>query len=440
MAVWSEVDVSAISESFRLDAEYYKPEYLQFEEAAAKGQPLPDSVRAIMHPVEITRIYVDRGIRILLAQNIRPNRLDMGISAYMPISAQAALSRNLLQRNDVVMTRTGANFGDTATFFGWQEPVYACADCLIIRPRNISGAYLATYLNTRIGRGLLDRGAYGAAQPHISPAYLRELTIPRLGDTEPKTEAKVVEAHEKTLNANALYAEAEALLSSALGLDGLDLSPRLFCERPFSDLEAAARCDAEYFSPRTQNLLATLSRDGLTLGDVAKLATRRFTPKAGSEFQYIEIADVTGNGTAEASPVPGEEAPSRATWIVKPGDVITTTVRPIRRLSAIISQEQEGYVCSSGFAVLAPRDVPPELLLVYLRHPLVCELLDLHTTASMYPAISATDLMKIPIALPDKKTEAAIVAKVQDSFVARREARRLLEEAKAMVERAILGE
>ena len=37
-------------------------------------------------------------------------------------------------------------------------------------------------------------------------------------------------------------------------------------------LSRTRRFDAEYFSPRTQNLLAALSRDGLTLGDAAKLA------------------------------------------------------------------------------------------------------------------------------------------------------------------------
>jgi len=230
------------------------------------------------------------------------------------------------------------------------------------------------------------------------------------------------------------------LLESALGLDKLDLTPRLLYERPYADVQTAARFDAEYFQPRMQNLIAALSRDGKTIGDVAKLSKRKFKPNAGVEFQYIEIGDVSGNGTADSNPVAGEVAPSRATWIVKPGDIVTTTVRPIRRLSAIITDEQKDNVCSSGFAVLTPKGIAPELLLVYLRLPLVCELLDLHTTASMYPAISTTDLMKIPIALPKDAARQKIVAKVRESFDARREARRLLDEAKAMVEQAILGD
>jgi hypothetical protein len=56
----------------------------------------------------------------------------------------------------------------------------------------------------------------------------------------------------------------------------------------------------------------------------------------------------------------------------------------------------------------------------------------------MYPAISTNSLMKIPIALPDEAVRRHIVAKVQESFDTRREASRLMEAAKTMVEKAIL--
>ena len=440
MAVWSTVKTSSLSTTFRLDSEFYQPKYLQFEKSTAGGVRLADLVKQIMHPVEIIRIYANEGIRILLAQNIRPNRLEMEYAAYMSRSVQSVLARNQLRTGDVVMTRSGANFGDTATFFGASEGVFACADCLVIRPKGITGAYLSTYFNSRIGRGLLNRGAYGAGQPHIAPAYLRELRIPRLGKIEADVEVKVQAAHKQAADAATTYAEAEALLESALGLDKLDLMPRLFYERSYADVQTASRFDAEYFQPRMQNLIATLSRDRQTLGDVASLSKRQFRPKAGSEFHYTEIGDVSGNGTADSNPIAGEDAPSRATWVVKPGDIISTTVRPIRRLSAIITDEQADHVCSSGFAVLTPKGIAPELLLVYLRLPLVCELLDLHTTASMYPAIAAGDLMKIPIALPNTDTRRKIVTKVRESFDARRESLRLLDEAKTMVEKAILGE
>ena len=437
MAVWSSVQLAALPGTLRLDAEYYQPEYLAFARATQDGQPLRDVVQGVLHPVEITRIYTEAGVRILLAQNIRQNYLDHAVAAFMPESVRTPLARNRLRPGDVVMTRSGANFGDAACYLDDPADIFACADCLIIRPESIPGGYLSTFFNTRMGRGLLTRGAYGAAQPHIAPSYLKDLLIPRFNDIETAVHANVVEADSLRRKAIAIYHEAEALLTAALGLGRADLTPRVFYEASYAHAAAAARLDAEYFSPRMQNVIETLSAGGKTIGNIAPLAKRHFKAVPGKPFQYIEIADIGSAGTAESSTVAGEAAPSRATWIVRPGDIITTTVRPIRRLSAIILPDQDGYVCSSGFAVLRPREIEPELLLTYLRLPLIAELLDLHTTASMYPAISTVDLLRIPFRLPDDQARTRIVAKVRESFSARAESLRLLSAAKRKVEAAI---
>jgi hypothetical protein len=323
------------------------------------------------------------------------------------------------------------------------DPTGLCtvSEVTILRDSVYPPEYLWAYLSTRAGLSQIEREVTGATgQQHLLKSKAMRIIIP----LPPKgIEAKLKRAVESSAQSAKIAArssaEAEGLLVSTLGLDKLDLTPRLSYERSHKDALAAGRLDAEYFNPRAQNLIVALSRGRLTIADVAKLATRRFRPAPGAEFQYIEIGDVGGSGEAESTPVMGEDAPSRAQWIVQPGDVITTTVRPIRRLSAVITDDQVGYVCSSGFAVLKPTAVEPELLLAYLRLPLVCELLDLNTTASMYPAISTPDLMKIPVSLPDKPTRAKIVDKIKESFAARREAQRLLEEAKALVETAILS-
>jgi len=151
---------------------------------------------------------------------------------------------------------------------------------------------------------------------------------------------------------------------------------------------------------------------------------------------------VQGDGLADAETVSVSEAPSRAQWIVEPNDIITSTVRPIRRLSAMISAQQAGYVCSSGFAVLEPKvgsnGIEPEVLLTFLRLPILCEILDLHTTASMYPAISTARLMTIPISVPNRATRNKVVSTVRQAFEARSEASGLLEEAKLAIQQLVL--
>ena len=154
-------------------------------------------------------------------------------------------------------------------------------------------------------------------------------------------------------------------------------------------------------------------------------------------FRYIEISDIRSDGTATDGVVPMSEAPSRATWRVHAGDVLTSTVRPNRRLSAIATPEQAGCIASSGFVVLEPRTVPAEVLLTYLRLPLFCELMDLHTSASLYPAISERDLLALPFPKIPVTAQSTIVAAVQSAHTARTRARTLLAAAQRAVEIAI---
>lgn len=74
---------------------------------------------------------------------------------------------------------------------------------------------------------------------------------------------------------------------------------------------------------------------------------------------------------------------------------------------------------------------------MYLRLPVICELMDLHTTASMYPAISVSDILALPFLKPGKKATSKLVAKVQSALTARTRAIRSLERAKRAVEIAI---
>ena len=63
--------------------------------------------------------------------------------------------------------------------------------------------------------------------------------------------------------------------------------------------------------------------------------------------------------------------------------------------------------------------------------------MDLHTSASLYPAISERDLLKLPFPKLAAKTCAAIVQSVRAAHTARREAQALLARAQRAVEIAI---
>jgi hypothetical protein len=285
----------------------------------------------------------------------------------------------------------------------------------------------------------MERWFTGNIQMHLNLTDSRNIIIPVLSDEFQERIAAIFDASQDTSRkAQKLYEQAEEYLLDELGLGDWQPRQALSFVRSYVEAQYFGRFDAEYFQPKYQYAMAKLGKSNKKIGDLASLTKRTFTPNANETFDYIEISNISKDGYAESDVVGGNEAPSRAQWIVKSGDVITSTVRPIRSLSALIEPHQDGFVCSSGFAVLKPRNIAPELLLVYLKLPIVCEILDLHTTASMYPAISTADLLNIPISLPeDTNIQNEVIGFVRKSREARKTSLHLLEIAKRAVEIAI---
>ena len=239
-----------------------------------------------------------------------------------------------------------------------------------------------------------------------------------------------------------ISAEAESLMLSELGLANLDLSHALFYERDYSEIRVARRWDAEHFEPSFRRILALLAQSGVQIGDVAILAKRRFPPPMRKQFPLHRDRRCRPRRVGgECGDCPAaDEAPRRATWIVRPGDVIISTVRPIRRLCALISEEQDGCVCSSGFAVLHPKAVAPGSFLPTCGSPLSPNAWICIPRLQCTPAVTAGDILSLPFPAPSSRAAEEIVAKVRSARSARQKSIDLLDEAKRMVDGMVMGD
>lgn len=181
-----------------------------------------------------------------------------------------------------------------------------------------------------------------------------------------------------------------------------------------SQLEGAHRLDAEYYQSEYLELVENLDKLGAApVGDIAAHPKRKFRPKKGELFQYIEISGIDlSTGEYDKKEILGEDTPDRAQWVVKQNDVIVSTVRPIRNAVSLIGEDVKNLVCSSGFAVLKSEKVEPEYLFAYLKSPPIVKLLDRKTTATMYPAITIEDLLQTKIYIGDQKFRDEIKSKV----------------------------
>lgn len=429
------------NEVFRIDAEYFGTEALAvIERLRGRGAVPLGSMAAITDGIHTSLPFVDDGaVKVLSAKHPKENYIDR--SQFETISAEfhAQNPRTALRENDVLISTVGT-IGNSAVVTADLLPANSDRHIGIIRldKGTMSPYVLSTFLLGRYGKTQSIRETTGNVQPNLFISKIGELLIPQFAEPFENSIATTVQrAYWLREDSAGQIAHAEFSLLHALGLSSWHVPESLSYLRNSSEAFAAGRLDAEFFTPRVRDMLSRLGRDGLTIQDVAPVRKERFTPATSGDFHYIEIGGIGGDGTAQAERLPHREAPSRATQYVRVGDVVTSTVRPVRRLSAVIEADQDGYVCSSGFVVLQPRAIRSDVLLTYLRLPPVCALMDLHTSASMYPAISEADLVALPIPNIPTATQQTIEKSALAARQAKRRATQLLDAAKRAVEIAI---
>ncbi len=434
-------EVNQENSHFRIESEYFAKKYIAADLTIRSGKFSRIADIATVTDGEHGSPKLDdlSGIIYLSGQNVKDNFLDLNDIRYCSKELHNKNLRSTLTVGSVLLSIVGTVGNATVIY----QDILGNTDRNVATIKEISPHYspyfLSTFLNCRFGKYQTERASTGNVQPLLNLIQVKSILVPILSNSfQFHIESFVKSAHQKREQSKTLYAEAENLLLDELGLHDWQPSEEQIAVKSFKEsFLATGRFDAEYYQPKYQTLMALLGRSDQQIGEVADLAKDRFDPARSDSFEYIEIGSLSGDGSTESETLLAAEAPSRAQWIVRAGDVITSTVRPIRRLSALIENQQSGFVCSSGFAVLRPTNIAAELLLVYLRAPIICEILDLHTTASMYPAISTDDLLAIPIpAFSDELTN-AVTRKIRESRIAKQESKCLLDLAKRGVEMAI---
>lgn len=132
--------------------------------------------------------------------------------------------------------------------------------------------------------------------------------------------------------------------------------------------------------------------------------------KKESVFKYIELGAIDPLiGITETKEIETNDAPSRATQIVKTGDLIIGTTRPYLKKFAIVNEKYNDCICSSGFQNIISQKNNLFFLYEYLKTRAGIEQMNYYMTGALYPAITSKDLKRILIPLPpiEKQNEIA---------------------------------
>ena len=359
------------------------------------------------------------------------------------VFAQTTMVRSHLRKGDVLMSIVGAIIGNVSIVTTDNNATCSCK-LAIIRPKEgISSEYLATFLRSKYGQKQIQKFRRGTGQTGLILEDFDQLLIPQVSkDIQDKIQTILDKSLHCATQSIRLYDEAEASLLNRIGMGNFTANSNPCNVKTLKEsFIETGRLDAEYYQPKYDDILHHIQaykNGSKDLGEICEIKDANFTPQENVTYKYVELANIGKYGNIiGCSQQKGEFLPSRARRIVSKNEVIVSSLEGSLDSCALVEEDYDGALCSTGFYVLKSNVLNPETLLVMFKSPLIKDLMKKGCSGTILTAIGRQELERIPIPLIQQEIQEEIAKHVQNSIALRKESLQLLEDAKLTVEEAI---
>ena len=192
----------------------------------------------------------------------------------------------------------------------------------------------------------------------------------------------------------------------------------------FGEGGVLTRLDAEFVGRSLLRPEQALRR--LRGADLAQVAQPYRGPKLNEAFapaerryHYVSIDDVdTTDGLTHSELIRYEERPSRAKYLLEPGDLLISNVRPNRNAVSLVTERLRGALASSGFTLVRSgrTALPAEYLFAFMKTPQFVAQMLRRNRGSMYPAVLPADVLGAWIPEPAEALRNQVVQGVRSSL------------------------
>lgn len=343
-----------------------------------------------------------------------------------------------LMKDDLLFARSGATVGKTYIHEDTTELAIFAGYCIRFRfdTQKVIPKFVYYFTKTDLYNRWVLAIQRPSGQPNINKEEFKNLVIPVPLQIGRQIELVAAMDEARTQRKQKL-AEADALLSSLDDylLKTLGLESPVKDERKVFAIQTSIICgrfDPHFHAPNFKKIYRLLSKATTKkLGEIVQFSKDSWNPKDEdkSTFRYIEISNVKPQtGEAIWTETLTKEAPSRARMLVHGDDIIVSLTRPHHGSIAHLSEEFDGCIASTGFAIIrsVSKLVNREYLWCILRSQLSLQQMLQRSSGGNYPAITKTELENIIIPIPEIATQEQIVAEIQHR---RTESQRLRSEA-----------
>lgn len=440
----------------RFDVDYFRPEFTELDDMLdtltnVKSLGKLADVKYGFMPTE-DYATPETGIPLIRVTNILPNgTIDMSDVKYVR-STSSGLQDKLVEEKDILMVQCGNTTGKVALVPRELTGHAYASFCFRIRPisNEVTAEYLCAVLQSSIGFRQVWRSiTYATVRPNTTKPYTEAIKIPVPPPAIQNRIARVMqEAYAtrgtKLAEAESSAQEIERYVLAMLGINLANIESKRVAIKPISAL-AGRRFDF--------GAVVTLSEvnhglsDAVVLGDVVQPVMERITPKDAcpdDDISYVGLGNIKSN-TGElvnfALSKGNEILSSSPTF--KKGDILFGRMRPY--LNKVWIAEFDG-VCSGEVVVLRPNaeKVDTHFLQALIQSRITLDQVIPLQSGSSLPRVSASDILSVRLPVPQSlQTQTQIGEGIrQRKAEARRlwiEADAVVAEAKALVERVILG-
>ena len=150
------------------------------------------------------------------------------------------------------------------------------------------------------------------------------------------------------------------------------------------------------------------------------LDAEKKAPAADEQFSYIDIGSISRVTKRITTPqiMLGRNAPSRARKLIKAGDTLVSMTRPNLNAVALVPEDLDGQIASTGFDVLRPIGVDPRWLYYLVRTQGFVGSMSELVQGALYPAIRSHDVRSFVVPVAPLAEQTRIADKL-DSAMAR---------------------
>lgn len=460
------VKVAPAKQHDRLDTIYYHPKFNDLEATLAMlGReliPAEQIAQLITDGTHQTPSYIDPSddsIPLLSSTNIKENGIEISDLKHISLDEHLSLKTSNPKPNDVLLSVAG-NIGTAAVFHGELNACSLLRSVALIRLKDFwEPEFVAIFINSKIGKLQIERLQKGIAVKTFRLGEINEFCVPfttrieqscivqRYNDIRDKRRSiqdRVCGCRHKQYEKSSK--RIDDAFAEELCLDFfVSNENNLVFLRKFA---LAERLDVAANHPDYTKLISQIktSKSSGSLSDLVEVSEKRFDPveHIGEDVNYLAIGDIDGITAKIIEPqkMLAEDLPSRARRLIHAGDILVgiagASTGTENMVVFPVTREQEGWVATTGFLVLRPRDgVDIHYVCSLLKAPFVLRQIRALLTSPAMPTISDTDFMQLAVPVTDSDTRKNTLSEINKVLKDERQLTIRLEQIAEQIEKLL---